>query len=540
MSLPYRILISCCLALGLLTTLVGPTNAAKAASFKQPTTLNGLQFIENRRSVDQNNTLHLHVQQMYAGYPIFNAHAVLHLPGQGKSKASLQHWLTSLPANTAFSGTLYQGLEKDLGIPSSQLLSTAQLQKASDAILKTFKQTVGVRPRLAIAERKVMVWINPENHTAQWIYYIVLTADAALANETPYRMIYLVDAQTGKVIKEWNNIQTSILDTVDAGGYGGNVKMGKVVYDNLANNLPNLKMGRDASLNLCYLQNADVMVRQFTGRTVMTFPCQETSETHPGLYWDADFDAVNEGYSPGNDALFGGMIIKNMYQEWYQLPVLINSDGSPMLLRMMVHKKNYDNAYWDGREMTFGDGYTMFYPLTSLGVAAHEISHGFTEQHSGLYYFEQSGGMNEAFSDMAAQAAEYYVYQKNNWQIAPEIFKAPDEALRYLDQPSKDCHGNQPGMGCSIDDASQYHVGLNVHNSSGVYNHFFYLLANTDGWNTRKAFDLMVEANRHYWTPDSNFSQGACGVIKAAKALELNVADVKNAFEQVKIDLSDC
>ena len=53
----------------------------------------------------------------------------------------------------------------------------------------------------------------------------------------------------------------------------------------------------------------------------------------------------------------------------------------------------------------------------------------------------QSGGMNEAFSDMAAQAAEVYAYGvgKNSWQIGPEIFKEKNKALRYMDMPSKDC-----------------------------------------------------------------------------------------------------
>ncbi len=539
MSQPYRTLIRCCIALGLLMTLNAPIQAAEAIALKQISALNGLQFIENRRSVDQNNTLHLHVQQTYAGYPIFNAHAVLHLPQQGNNKASFKQLLASLPAGATANGNVYHQLTQDLGAPNPLLLSNAALEKASKDVINVFQHTVGVRPNLAIAERNIMVWINPEDQKAHWIYHIVLTADAVLTNETPYRMVYLIDAENGKVLKEWNNIQTS-LDAVEVGGYGGNIKMGKVIYDNTTANLPNLNMTRDANLNLCYLQNSDVMVRQSIGRTVMTFACQEASENHPGLYWDADFDAVNDGFSPGNDALFGGMIIKNMYQDWYHVPALVNFDGSPMLMRMIVHRKNYDNAYWDGREMTFGDGYTLFYPLTSLGIASHEISHGFTEQHSGLYYYDQSGGINEAFSDMAAQAAEYYVYGKNNWQIAPEIFKAPDEALRYMDQPSKDCHGNQPGVACSIDDATQYHAGLNVHNSSGVFNHFFYLLANTEGWDTRKAFDLMVAANQHYWTPETNFSQGACGVIKAAKALEMNIAAVKTDFDQVKVDLSDC
>ena len=87
-----------------------------------------------------------------------------------------------------------------------------------------------------------------------------------------------------------------------------------------------------------------------------------------------------------------------MYRNWY------NTAPLSFKLKMRVHySRNYENAFWDGSQMTFGDGATTFYPLVSLDVAAHEVSHGFTEQNSGLVYSGQSGGINEAFSDMAGK-----------------------------------------------------------------------------------------------------------------------------------------
>ncbi|WP_336118282.1 M4 family metallopeptidase, partial [Klebsiella pneumoniae] len=73
----------------------------------------------------------------------------------------------------------------------------------------------------------------------------------------------------------------------------------------------------------------------------------------------------------------------------------------------------------------------------------------------------QSGGMNEAFSDMAGEAAEFYMRGKNDFLIGYDIKKGSG-ALRYMDQPSRD--------GRSIDNASQYYNGIDVHHSSGVYN----------------------------------------------------------------------
>src|SRR5581483_7252540 len=145
------------------------------------------------------------------------------------------------------------------------------------------------------------------------------------------------------------------------------------------------------------------------------------SREHNNLYWSGNFDKVNDANSPGNDALYTGKVIKDMYQKWYGIPVL-TQNGKAMMLNMVVHE-NMENAYWDGSEMVFGDGGDDFYPLVSLGVGAHEISHGFTEQHSNLEYYGQSGGLNEAFSDMAAQVAEYYATGHNSWQIGSELMK---------------------------------------------------------------------------------------------------------------------
>lgn len=337
---------------------------------------------------------------------------------------------------------------------------------------------------------------------------------------------------------QWNNLKTA---EVNGGGYGGNKKRGKLTYDGLKDHLAGLLVTRQDARKMCLLQNSEVTVINEQTDKVISYKCYSKNSKHNNVYWDGQFDAVNGGYSPSNDALFGGYMLKRMYQDWYNIPVLFNSDGSPMMLNMVVHAE-MDNAYWSQGTMVFGDGIDMFYPLTSIGVTAHEISHGFTEQHSNLIYFGQSGGMNESFSDMAAQAAEVYAYGpgKNNWQIGSEIFKKNNEALRYMDLPSKDCRGNQPGNGCSIDDASQYNDDLDVHYTSGVYNRLFYLISAAPGWDVRKTFDVMVDANRYYWTSDTTFETGACGVLQATQDRGFDLQTVKSAFDVVKVDYSYC
>ena len=135
---------------------------------------------------------------------------------------------------------------------------------------------------------------------------------------------------------------------------------------------------------------------------------------------------------------------------------------------------------------------------------------------------------------MAAQAAEYYSRGKSSWSIGAEVMKEDSgyNALRYMDEPSRD--------GASIDRADQYQPGMDVHHSSGVYNHLFYLLANQPEWTVNQAFYVMVKANMDYWTPYSTFDQGSCGIINAAKDLGFSVDDVKQSLDQVAINYSNC
>jgi len=270
----------------------------------------------------------------------------------------------------------------------------------------------------------------------------------------------------------------------------------------------------------------------------MQFKCMDNHKQNDGSfltgYLGNGYDEVNGAYSPSNDALYSGNIIYDMYKKWYGVNVL-EKKGKAMPLIMRVHYGiQYDNAFWDGEQMTFGDGGRELYPLVSLGIGAHEISHGFTERHSDLAYFEQSGGMNEAFSDMAAQAAEYYTTGKNRWMIGAEIMKKSSQmqAFRFMDYPSRD--------GVSIDSADHYISGMDVHHSSGVYNRLFYLLSIQPNWNVRKAFEVMLIANSNYWTPTSTFEEGACGILDAAESLNYSSDDVKRALTLVNIHFSSC
>ncbi len=481
-----------------------------------------LQFV--RQHTDGNKVTHVRMQQLYAGFPVFGGYAIMH----SKQKAP-----SLIAANTGvqMNGTVYQGLQAEIGQPQSSFVKNAA------AALQQFKNKYADKK---VGEEQVtpMVYIDEKNQ-AHWAYKV--SVFVTHEDRIPERPTAIIDAQTNKPFVQWNDVKTEVV-AVKGTGFGGNRKMGEYQY---GKELPLLELTRDLNTKMCFMENTNVKVvdmqhKYSSKNAAMKFSCtidlgdQSHSMFYTGYAADG-YDKENGASSPTNDALYAGHVIKHMYFDWYGIEVLTKSDGSPMKLVMRVHYGDgYENAYWDGKQMTFGDGDTMMHPLVSLGVGAHEISHGFTEQHSGLEYYGQSGGINESFSDMAAQAAEFYSAGKSSWQIGSEIMKEDSgyDALRYMDKPSLD--------GASIDTADDYYGGLDVHYSSGVYNHLFYILANQPNWDIRKAFDVMVKANMDYWTPYVSFDDAGCGVLSAAKDLGFSLDDVKKSLNEVAINYQSC
>ena len=324
----------------------------------------------------------------------------------------------------------------------------------------------------------------------------------------PVRVENIIDARSKEVL-----LRNDILNHAQASGPGGNQKTGRYNYGTDFGYMDVAQSG-----STCTMNNANVKTVNLnhgtSGSSAYSFTCPENTHKE-----------VNGAYAPLNDAHFFGNVIFNMYQDWIGVAPLT------FQLTMRVHySNNYENAFWDGSAMTFGDGATTFYPLVSLDVSAHEVSHGFTEQNSSLVYSGMSGGMNEAFSDMAGEAAEFYMNGTNDWMVGEQIFKG-NGALRYMDDPTKD--------GRSIGHANDFTSSMDVHYSSGVFNRAFYLLSNTAGWDVRKAFEVMTLANQTYWTANSTFDEGACGAYKAAGDKGYSQSDVTAAFNAVGVNTCD-
>lgn len=185
-----------------------------------------------------------------------------------------------------------------------------------------------------------------------------------------------------------------------------------------------------------------------------------------------------------------------------------------------AHSPHYDPIEFDNHCPINNPPYaSLITQVNNPEIFDRESGRKFTKENSGLLYTNQSGAINESFSDIA-EAAKLYVDNEDS-----SITKCL-QVMRFED-PTAD--------GFSISHARDYITNMDVYYSSGIFKRAFYLLAHKPGWTTKKAFDTFVAANQLYWTQESNFESGASGVYNAARDLEYNVNDVQEIFDTVGI-----
>jgi Zn-dependent metalloprotease len=207
--------------------------------------------------------------------------------------------------------------------------------------------------------------------------------------------------------------------------------------------------------------------------------------------------------------------------------------------------------------MTYGDGSGNLKPLTSLDVAGHEMSHGLTASTAGLNYSRESGGLNEATSDIFGSSVEFYAGNSSDagdYLIGEKIdINGNGTPLRYMDKPSKD--------GGSADYWSRTVGRLDVHYSSGPANHFFYLLSEGSGAKTingvaynsptsngstvtgigrAKAVQIWYKALTTYMTSSTDYAAARVATLQAATDLygagSAEYAAVASAWSAINVN----
>ncbi|MEU0831507.1 M4 family metallopeptidase [Streptomyces sp. NPDC005969] len=411
--------------------LIREANASKAATAKELGLGSQEKLVVRDVIQDNDGTTHTRYERTFAGLPVLGGDLVVQETKAGATKSVTK-------ASKVTSAQL-----KAVGTAADIAPAKAETQALGAAKAAGSKKTVADR-----APRKV-VWMAQGK--PQLAYETVV---GGLQDDgTPNELHVVTDASTGAKLYEWQATETGTGNTQ----YNGQVTLGTAP----SYTLTDTGRGNHKTYNLNHGTSG-------TG----TLFSNSTDVWGNGTPQNAETAAA--------DAHYGAAETWDYYKN-VQGRTGIRGDGVGAYSR--VHYGNaYVNAFWSDSCfcMTYGDGSGNTKPLTSLDVAAHEMTHGVTSTTAGLVYSGESGGLNEATSDIMAAAVEFYsntTADPGDYLVGEKIdINGNGTPLRYMDKPSKD--------GASKDAWYSGIGSIDVHYSSGPANHFFYLLSEGSGAKT--------------------------------------------------------
>ncbi|MCX5166931.1 M4 family metallopeptidase [Streptomyces antibioticus] len=379
---------------------------------------------------DADGTTHTRYERTYAGLPVLGGDLVVHLKNNRT--------------------TVSKAATARLGVPSlTPKLSAAQAGSRAVAAAKSADVSGTATERAP----RLVVWAAGTGKPALAWETVV---EGVQEDGTPSELQVVTDATTGKQILAAEKVHTGS----GTGQYSGEVTVGSTLSGSTYQLVdPDRANQRTYDLN------------------------QGTSGT--GTLFTDDNDVWGDGttanrQTAGVDVAFGAAATWDYFKNVHGRNGIRN-DGVAAYSRAH-YGNNYVNAFWQDSCfcMTYGDGSGNTHPLTSLDVAAHEMSHGVTSATANLTYAGESGGLNEATSDIFAAAVEFdagLTADVPDYLVGEKIdINGNGTPLRYMDKPSKD--------GSSRDYWSSSLGGIDVHYSSGPANHFFYLLSEGSGAKT--------------------------------------------------------
>ncbi|MEU2158987.1 M4 family metallopeptidase [Streptomyces sp. NPDC019396] len=377
---------------------------------------------------DRDGTTHTRYERTYAGLPVLGGDLVVAETKAGKTESVIKASPSAL---------------KNVGTTAAVAPATAAKQAVSAARAEGSKNTTADR-----APRKV-VWMGQGKPVLAYE-----TVVGGLQHDgTPNELHVVTDAATGKKLFEWQAINTGTGNTQ----YSGQVTLGTApsytLTDTTRGNHKTYNLNRGTSGTGTLFSGADDIWGDGTASNMET---------------------------AGADAHYGAALTWDYYKNVHGRNG-IKGDGVGAYSRVH-YGSSYVNAFWSDSCfcMTYGDGSGNAKPLTSIDVAAHEMTHGVTANTAKLVYSGESGGLNEATSDIFAAAVEFYAnnaQDKGDYLVGEKIdINGDGTPLRYMDKPSKD--------GASKDAWYSGLGGIDVHYSSGPANHWYYLLSEGSGAKT--------------------------------------------------------
>ncbi|MEW2050276.1 M4 family metallopeptidase [Streptomyces sp. NPDC005476] len=459
---------------------------------------------------DNDGTVHTRYERTYAGLPVLGGDLVVHTPP------------ASLAAGTV--STTFNNNRRTIAVRST----TATYSKAAaETKALTAARALDAKAPAAGKARKV-IWAGEGTPKLAWETVVSGLQD----DGTPSKLHVITDAATGAKLSQFEGVETGTGNSQ----YSGTVSIGTT------------------------LSGSTYQLNDTTRGTHKTYSLNNGTSGTGTLMTDAD-DTWGTGsgsntQTAGVDAHYGAQVTWDFYKNTFGRSGIKN-DGVAAYSR--VHYSTaYVNAFWDDDCfcMTYGDGTSSTHALTSLDVAGHEMSHGVTSNTAGLNYTGESGGLNEATSDIFGTGVEFYANNSSDvgdYLIGEKIdINGDGTPLRYMDKPSKD--------GGSADSWYSGVGNLDVHYSSGPANHMFYLLSEGSGSKTingvtynsptsdgvavagigrAAALQIWYKALTTYMTSSTTYAQARTAALNAASALygssSAQYAGVGNAFAGINV-----
>ena len=441
----------------------------------------GEEFVARHAIVDDTGESHVRFDTRYQGVRVLGGDFVTHQGADGAlrqmSKASASS-LAGLSMKTAVSAMRASLL-------AERAFTGKRSESPASAELVVFAR--GAKPEPA--------------------YEVVL--EGTQEDGTPSILHVVVSALTGEVLEKAEEIHTAAVNTTGNSLYIGAVSLA-------SNSISGGYEMRDPSRgNGFYTVN---LAGGTSGGSVFT----STSASFGN-------GSSTNAASAGVDAHYG---IQKTYDYYKNVHGRNGIDGAGNVGYNKVHYgSKYNNAFWSDSCfcMTYGDGDgSTFTPLTAIDVAGHEMTHGVTSRTAGLVYSGESGGLNEATSDIFGSMVEFYAASSadpGDYLIGEKIYTpgTSGDALRYMANPTQD--GRSAGCWSSSV------ASMDVHNSSGVANHFFYLLAEGSSGSTtcngstlsgigRSASEkIWYRALTVYMTSSTKYSGARTATLSTAKDL---------------------
>jgi len=412
-------------------------------------------------------------------------------------------------------GNVVQGLDRDLG-NSTPVLSS---QAATDILLAPYQSTALNNASILNADQTKLVVFTGADGVARLAYQ---ASAVVVAGDTVSKPWAMIDARDGRFLAYTQNTLESV--AARGTGPGGNGRTGQ--YEHNQTSGLGIALNIDKNGTTCRLANQNTLVvnarnGQGTGSTAIAYTCNDANNRFVE-------PTVNGGFGVSADILAFGDQTTIFYKTVLNTQPLKCSNLLVQYAHVMV---SYDNAFYTGCQMRYGDG-RSFYPLVSTDVVAHEISHGVTEGRSGLIYQNQSGGLNESYSDQAGITFTFFLTGSvQGFQIGSQISKS-GQPLRYMATPSRD--------GSSIDSVNQFRTGLDPHFGSGPPNRYFTILAQSAGYDPIKALRVSYRANDLYWTQGTTYVQMGNALCRAATDLQFDTAPVRNALVAIGLNPTGC